>query len=168
MSAAADLPEYFPSELELRLQDRATFDQMHEMGEKGHILFIVGHKAIHVAAEPSVDNDLLTGAIITGVETFEIVTGFTSSGRYDSDSEQAAVLECANSFVGDIKKPDDFMAKADYALERLVHDAPRLTEVLEEVTARHVNRDKVATQFALRGAAVLRGMHIYVDRRIAS
>ena len=165
---AADLPDYFPADLELRLQDREVFEWMHQMGEVGNYLFALGHKTLKIAAEPSIDNNLLTAAFLTGVEAYEIIAGTLSTDSYADDDERPVVVSGLYAFIGDIKKPEDFFAKADFARERLETDAPQLTEVIHEVTSRRVNHDKVAEQFALRGAAVLRAMHIHVDRRLAA
>lgn len=165
---AADLPDYFPSDLELRLQDSSTFELMHQMGEANNYLFALGHKTLRLTAEPSVDNDLLTSALLAGVEAYEVVAATVVTDSYSGDTERPVVVASLYDFIGDIKKPEDFYAKVDYAKERLEADAPRLTEVLHEVTSRRVHHDKVAEQFALRGAAAMRAMHIYVDRRIAA
>ena len=165
---AADLPDYFPADLELRLQDPHTFELLHQMGEANNYLFSLGHKTLRLAAEPSVDNELLTSALLAGVEAYEIIAATVSPETYSDETERPVVVNCLYEFIGDIKKPDDFFAKVDYARERLETDAPRLTEVLHEVTSRRVNHDKVAEQFALRGAAALRAMHIYVGRRLAA
>lgn len=165
---SADLPESFPSDLELRLQDRTTFETLHRMGEASNYLFSLGHKTIGLAAEPSVDNALLTEAMMRGVETYEIVSAMVSPENYDDDEKRPVVVTCAFDFIGDIKKPDDFFVKAAYAEMRLRDDAPRLTEVIEEVAARHLDHDKVATRFALRGAAVMRAMQLYVDKRLVA
>lgn len=165
---AADLPDYFPSDLELRLQDRQTFELMHRMGEANNYLFTLGHNAVRLAATPSIDNEYLTAALLTGVEAYEIIAATVSNDTYTDEAERLLVVSGMYAFVGDIKKPEDFFAKTDVAHERLQEDAPRLADVIHEVASRHVNHDKVATQFALRGAAVLRSMHIYVDRRLAA
>ena len=164
----ADLPETFPSDLELRLQDRSTFELLHRMGETNNYLFALGHKTIGLAAEPSIDNAWLTEAIMRGVETYEIVAAMVSPESYSDPEKRPAVVNCTFEFIGDIKKPDDFFVKAEYAETRLRNDAPRMTEVLEEVTSRHLDHDKVATRFALRGAAVMRAMQIYVDKRLVA
>lgn len=165
---AADLPDYFPSDLELRLQDRKTFELLHQMGETNNYLFALGHKTLQLAAEPSIDNDYLTAALLAGVEAYEIVAATVTPDTYSDEAQRPVVVSSLYDFIGDIKKPEDFYAKAEYAKERLEADAPRLTEVIHEVTSPRVNRDKVAEQFALRGAATLRAMHIYVERRLAA
>ena len=164
----SDLPDYFPVDLELRLQDPTTFELLHRMGEANNYLFSLGHKTLKIAAEPSIDNDLLTSALLVGVEAYEIVAATVSPKTYSEEVERPVVVGCLYDFIGDIKKPDDFFAKVDYARERLEVDAPRLTEVIQEVTAKRVNHDKVAERFALSGAAALRAMHIYVDNRLVA
>lgn len=167
-SAHEDLPDYFPSDLELRLQDRPTFEQLHKIGETTNYLFALGHRTIELAAAPSVDNPYLTQALLLGVEAYEVVAGPLLTGTYTSEDEKPVITHCVFDFISDIKRPDDFMAKADYAEERLVSDAPLLAGVLQEVVSRHVNHDKVAERFALRGSGVMRAMHIYVDRKLAA
>lgn len=167
--SAQDLPDHFPSDLELRLQNRSTFNRLHELGEAAHYLFALDHKTIEIVAEPSLDSEHLTHALLTGVAAYEVIAYMADgSKRYDSPKEKAAVLRGAKTFVDQIKKPADFMFRAEYAHTRLVEDAPRLTEILEAVTAKHLSHDKVATRFALRGAAMLRGMQIHVDRQLDS
>lgn len=165
---AADLPDYYPADLELRLHNPQTFELMHQIGEAHNYLFELGHKTLQLAAEPSIDNPYLTSAFLAGVETYEIVSSTVALDLYSDETERPVVVNCLYDFIGDIKKPDDFFVKVDYARERLESDAPRLTEVIHEVTSKRVNHDKVAEQFAMRGAAALRSMHIYVGRRLAA
>ena len=165
---AADLPDYFPADLELRLQDPHTFELLHQMGEANNYLFALGHKTLKLAAEPSIDNDLLTAALLAGVETYEIVAAIVSPETYLDETDRPVIVNALYDFIGDIKKPDDFFAKVEYARERLETDAPHLKEVIHEVASRRVHHDKVAEQFALNGAAALRAMHIYVARHAAA
>ena len=122
---AADLPDYFPSDLELRLQDSSTFELMHQMGEANNYLFALGHKTLRLTAEPSVDNDLLTSALLAGVEAYEVLAATVVTDSYSGDTERPVVVASLYDFIGDIKKPEDFYAKVDYAKERLEADPPR-------------------------------------------
>lgn len=166
---AADLPDYVPADLELRLQDRSTFEAMHRLGETGNYLYMVGHKAIALAATPSLDNDHLERAVSVGIEAYEIlVSTMMSPGTYSEQDEMQAVLVSARQFLDDLARPEDFQAKVDYARAKLLSDAPRLAESVEEITSRYVDYDRVATQFALGGAAVMRGLQIHIDRTLAA
>lgn len=166
---AADLPDYVPADLELRLQDATTFETMHRLGETGNYLYMVGHKAIALAARPSLDNEHLERAISVGVEAYEIlIASMVSTDTYDEQEEMSVVLTTTRQFLDDLKRPDDFLNKSEYATARLIEDAPRLAETVEEIAGRHMNHDRVATQFALGGAAVMRGMQIHVDRTLAA
>lgn len=166
--AGTDLPDYFPSDLELRLQDQPTFELLHKLGEAHNFLFALGHSTIRLAAQPSIDIPPLTNALLLGVEVYEVITAAVDTNTYDSEDERQVVTSCVFDFVSDIKKPDDFMTKAEYAEARLMADAPVMAGVVHEVVARYVEHDKVATRFALRGAGVMRAMHIFVDRKLAA
>lgn len=157
----------FPPELGLRLQNIQTFQELHTIGEANNYFFAVGHKAIELAATPSLDNPLLTSAMVTGVQAYEIISAFTVPGQtYMGPDEQQVVFAGARRFVDDIHCDEDFMKRADYARERLLEDAPNLADLLAEVTGRHHAHDNVAVTFALKGAGILRSMHIHVVRQL--
>lgn len=154
-------------EVSLRLHNAELFDQLHSLGERQNSFYRLSHKAVALATEPSLDNEHLTGALLTGVKLYEVLATYAAPElSYQSDHAQNAAFVGACQFAGEIHSADDFLERANYAGQRLEQDTPQLAETIAEVSARHVNYDPVATKFALKGAGLVRAMQIFVNRRL--
>ncbi|MDB5165918.1 MAG: hypothetical protein JWM00_808 [Candidatus Saccharibacteria bacterium] len=163
-----DLPDYIPSDLELRMQSAAVLDSMHDESEAATPLYGVTHRAVQLAGQASLDTPQLIDAINTGVKVFESIGHFVHPDNiYDTEAGRVLTLVSARQFLGSILSADDFLQGMDYAAERLAADTPDLAAFIEEVAGRYYDHDLVATKFALKGAAAVRGMQIFVDRRLA-
>lgn len=165
------MPVDFPSDIELRLQNKDNFEWMHAIGEKTNYFYSIGHKAIELAAKPSLDDPYSINSLLVGVKAYEVVGGLAAeiedeAELYFNQDAMQAVIAGSLQFTDDIKQSDDFFKKVDYAQTRMKEDAPRLTEIVGEVAGCHVKHDEVGLDLALKGAATLRAMQIYVDRQL--
>ncbi|HET8690477.1 MAG TPA: hypothetical protein VFL81_03505 [Candidatus Saccharimonadales bacterium] len=168
-----DLPDDFPIDFELSLHDKETFEKLHVAGEKINYFYAIAHRAITLAGEPSYDNPFLLKSLSTGIKAYELVDALVDdlagdSRLYTDQDEMTKVYAGTRLFVEEIKRPDDFFQRADYALTRMREDAPNLAETVHEIIYRHVDHDKVGAEAALKGAAVIRSMQINIDRRLAA
>lgn len=161
-----DLPP-IADDLDLRLQSPAELERMHDESEMASHFYPVAHTAITSKAKECVDVPSLVIATDLGVAAFEAIGYHVEpESTYSGQQEQVVAAVAAELFVGRVTKPELYTQALDEALTRMEDDAPRLTETLREVLGRHVSHDPVRLRFALQGAAAIRGMQIFVDRRI--
>jgi hypothetical protein len=159
-----DLPETFPSDIELRMQSPKTFEEAHRTVERGNYFYTIAHKAMALGAN-TLEVESLQQSASLGFAAYEIVGGFIDpQATYASVDDQMRVVYGAQKFLADITTGDDFSRKLAFARDRLEADTPALHATLHEVVGSHVKHDKVAIQFALGGAGIARAMQIYVDR----
>lgn len=168
-----DLPDDFPLDFELSLHDREAFESLHVAGEKTNYFYAIAHRAITLAGEPSYDNPFLLKSLSTGIKAYELVDALVDdlagdNRLYTDQAEMMKVYAGTRLFVDEIKRPDDFFQRANYALARMREDAPNLAETVHEIVYRHVDYDKVGAEVALIGAAVIRSMQINVDRQLVA
>lgn len=161
-----DLPAV-PSDLELRLQSEPYLERAHVVSEDSSYFFAVAHTAIRLATDVSIDTPQFRTAVDTGVRVFEAVGHQVQPERtYGTVAERAMVFGGAMAFADSVRSDADFLRMIDAALGHMRDDTPLLSELLEEVVGRYTGHDAVATRFALSGAAAIRGMQIFVDRRL--
>lgn len=125
------------------------------------------HSAVVAIAESKIESVELADAIDTGARIFEAVGGmFRTSSPEDERAIRALGLVSARNFLDAAQTIDATLDLFKHALNRMEQDAPHLTSTVSEVARRYTNHDNVALRFALQGAAVVRGMQIFGDRRL--
>lgn len=161
-----DLPT-LEGDIEVRLQAQQFLEQTHDMSEDNSYFFPVAHKAVQLAAQASFDSLQFIVSTDLGVGIYEAL-GYVvePESRYDSDVAKSLTYASAMHFIDSVKSSDRFVALTDYALKRMEEDTPVLSNLIEEVAGRYNRHDAVCTKFSLRGAAAIRGMQIFVDRRL--
>lgn len=139
---------------------------MREASEASVASYSVAHSAVVATAEARIGSFELADAIDTRARIFEAVGGmFRTSNPEDEQVLRTLGLVSARNFVDAATTLDSTLQLLEHAQGRMEQDAPRLTAVVTEVARHHTGYDKVALRFALQGAAVARGMQIFVDRR---
>lgn len=162
-----DIDKILDDSLPLRLQNSDELQFFHTTAESTIYPFSIAHRAIELAAKPALENDWLEIAVDTGAKVYEsIAATYPSIGTYDTVAARALVLASARRFLDSIKSEDDFVGGLQYARERIQADTPELASMVHEVSSRYVKDDAVALQFALGGAGAVRGMQIFVDKRL--
>lgn len=161
-----DLPT-LDGDIELRLQARQFLEQAHDMSEDSSYFYPVAHKAVQLAAQASFDTPQFIVSADLGVGIFEALGYFVApDAHYDSEAAKALTYTSAMQFIESIKSSDDFLTVCDYAMARMETDAPNLTAAVQEIAGRYTGHDDIATKFAVRGASAVRGMQIFVDKRL--
>jgi hypothetical protein len=161
-----DLPP-IPDDLDVRLQSRAELERVHDESELASYFYPVAHSAITLKANECIDVPSLVLATDLGVGAFEAIGYHVEpESTYSSQHEQVIAGAAAELFVGRVTQPDLYADALDKALVRMETDTPRLTETLKEVLGSYLDYDPVRLRFALQGAAAIRGMQIFVDRKI--
>lgn len=151
----------------LRLQSKQFLDVTHAISEDNSYFFDVAHAAIRLATNAGFTMPELRDAVDTGAQIFESLGYLVEPGkRYDSDLAKAITFAGTMQFVESLRSADDLVTIADYAQARMQEDAPALTEAITEIAGRYTLYDPVTTTFAVKGAAMIRGMQIFVDRRL--
>lgn len=161
-----DLPT-LPTELELRLQSEPFLEQTHTISEDNSYFFSVAHTALRLAVEAGFETPQFRHSVNTGVKIFESMGYLVEpDAHYDDEVSKVLVYAGAMDFVESLKSSDDFLTVCDYAMARMEADAPNLTAAVREIAGRYTGHDDVATMFAVRGASAVRGMQIFVDKRL--
>ncbi len=161
-----DLPE-IPSDLELRLQDQAVLNHVHDLTERASYFYSVAHTAVRLGTEAHIDDPSLLEAVDIGAKIFEVVGYFVAPERtYMSVEEQQLTFRSAQRFIASVRNVDEFIDATEYARHRMSNDAEHLTEFVTEVAGKHVQHDPVALRYAVQTAAAIRGMQIFVDRQL--
>ena len=159
-------PNTLPHDLDLYLQSEGVFDQTHTITEQGSYLFAVTHRALELGAS-TLDVESIEAAISQGAAAYEIVAGVVDPGKtYDSTDDKMKVFYGSRRFLDDIASEEDFLRKLEVAGERMADDTPTLHEVITDIVAPRVKYDSIAIKFALRGAATIRAMQLYIDNRL--
>ncbi len=151
----------------LRLQSKQFLEVTHTISEDNSYFFDIAHTAIRLAINAGIETPQHRLALDTGAQVFEAL-GFliNPDKRYDTDLAKAVTFAGTMQFVESLKSTSDLLTIADYARARMEEDTPALTEVVTEVANRYTGYDPIATGFAVKGAAMIRGMQIFVDRRL--
>jgi len=161
-----DLPT-LPNDLELRLQSEPFLEQTHVISEDNSYFYSVAHSALRLAVEAGFETPQFRQSVETGVKIFESLGYLVEpDAHYDDELAKALVYASAMQFVESLKSSDDFLTVCDYAMARMEADAPNRTAAVEEIAGRYTGHDDVATKFAVRGASAVRGMQIFVDKRL--
>lgn len=157
-----------PDDLDVRLQSQVELERIHDESEEVSYLYPVAHAAITLTANECLENIGLVSATDLGVAAFESISYRVNPEQaYDTETERMVSAAAAELFVGRAIDTAQYLDAVGMALERMQEDTPQLTGTLTEILGRHVEHDPVRLRFALQGAAAIRGMQIFVDRRVA-
>ena len=161
-----DLPA-IPTDIEMQLEEGELLKAMHDMSERSSYFYMMAHRAICLITDEHIDSPRLVRGVNAGVAVFETLGQFAAPMRtYTEGYESLIVLEGAQSFAASMMKSERYFEGLSVAKDHMVSDAPNLAEVVAEIAGYHLDHDKVAIDFALQGAAAIRGMQIHVDRRL--
>jgi hypothetical protein len=161
-----DLPP-IPDDLDVRLQSPVILERIHDESEDTSYFNPIAHTAIQLVATNVLDSPGLIRAADMGVGIFEAL-GYQvePDATYADVNSQTLVSAAAELFVGRMTSTEVFLQATEEALRRMEEDTPHLTEVLTEVLGHYTQHDPVSLRFGLRGAAAIRGMQIFVDKRL--
>lgn len=163
----ADIDPTSHADLALRLQHPEVLDTMHDTAERTHAIYPILHRAIQLAAVPALDNPLLVKKLDIGVGVFEVFGGLhVAPETYDDEEASKLAAISARSYLDSIHNDSDFLNGVKVARTKLQNDTPDLADDISEVTSKYTSHDRVAQEFALGGAALIRGMQIFVDRSL--
>jgi len=159
-------PNALPHDFDLYLQSEGVFDQTHTITEQGSYLFAVTHRALELGAS-TLDVGSIEAAISEGAAAYEIVAGAVDPTKaYDSTDDKMKVFYGSKRFLDDITSKEDFLHKLQVADERMADDTPKLHEVITDIVSPRLRYDPISTRFAVRGAATIRAMQLYIDNRL--
>lgn len=161
-----DLP-LIPAEIEMQLEEGELLQTMHGVAERTSYFYMMAHRAINLVTEEHIDTPQLVQAVSGGVAVYETLGQLvTPVQTYTDGYESLVVLESAQNFAASVLDSTRYFERFAHAKERMLEDAPNLADTVAEIIGYHFDHDKVAVDFALQGAAAIRGMQIFVDRRL--
>lgn len=156
----------------LSFMDADLLEVSHQMSENFYPVFAVSHEALGRVGASAFDSGGLYQPFDLGIKTYEALAGTNYSAfdelppgaeSVDPDdfSDAFSARHTAAAFAATVSDETAFLDMLDLSREQMTGDAPVLTDMVTEIADKHLDHDKASVKLALKGASVMRAMHIY-------
>lgn len=147
-----DLSEYFPTELDLALQNRKLFEEMHVVAEQGSPLFRTLHPAFSRTLHDMSD-ERMKQLVVQGVGLYEIAAAFDAT----NPTGVTTLIAIARAGMAvEERSTYELLAEGSESLEESIHEVPRLMALGPEVLGRYADGSKDLVGYGLIGIALAR------------